>query len=618
MLTLVEKPGKPGTDDQGRSRSSDLINYGADNGNFDYEYYEAMAPEPLDLTTRIDRFLIGRSNSSNYSSKWKRDFEQRPTWCDADLSLQAIKRGAATGNRAALYSRSFIQNCLYNLGCFIQHHGIVVLLFVCALFSMCCYGLQYVRIETDIVKLWVSEGGRLDAELHYFQHVQDQYANETWTGEQDKYFLREDSDPLLKQRPQDEGSGQGFQVLIQTANEPDENLLTKEGLTRHVDLLQHLVDLKVDKYGVLDMLKPDVAMSIIRAYQAERRFDLIIGGFDFFTLIASLDLSRFLRDPRAFGIHIFALIADPALLSQYFIGDLFDGTVGKCRNRPNGEKKVVLSKKFNKIFGKMCIFGGGCTMRPDQRDIWLTQVRNGLNGRGDSVHRKQDSVKFPKPVYLNGIRHVPPFADLSQFVFDEETSEDEDESTACEVARKSTARKSISPEPIYHTPNAQISISTNSIAVDPTIRYNIYADSNAPEPNLRKSISADSNAPEPNLRKSISAESSVPDHTRHVSISAESIDPDQTRRVSISAESIVRDPVVRPSVVRESVMRESFVRESVIRESIFPNDTRQTVDRATKNIKTEKEEKVHKNSRKRTKKDPPAVPPTTRKLRRRG
>uniref|UniRef100_A0AC34F965 SSD domain-containing protein n=1 Tax=Panagrolaimus sp. ES5 TaxID=591445 RepID=A0AC34F965_9BILA len=246
MLTLIEKPGKGR--EANRSRS-DLISFG-NNEAFDYDYYEAMLqPEPLILNTKLDRFLIGHSNSSHFSAKWKADFELRPTWCDADLSLQQIKRGNATGNKIALYSRSFIQNCLYNLGCMIQRHSIAVILTIMVLFAFCCYGLQYVRIETDIVKLWVSEGGRLDEELHYFEKVQKRYGNETWTLEKDKYLIREDGDPLLKQRPEDENANQGFQVIIQTSNTPDENLLTKDGLKKHVQLLQQLVDIQVDRYG---------------------------------------------------------------------------------------------------------------------------------------------------------------------------------------------------------------------------------------------------------------------------------------------------------------------------------------------------------------------------------
>lgn len=44
------------------------------------------------LYQKIDQFLVGKSNSSEYSSRWKREFSARPSWCDADMALQQIKR----------------------------------------------------------------------------------------------------------------------------------------------------------------------------------------------------------------------------------------------------------------------------------------------------------------------------------------------------------------------------------------------------------------------------------------------------------------------------------------------------------------------------------------------
>lgn len=61
----------------------------------------------------------------------------------------------AKGNNCALYCRSFIQKLLYELGNFVQENKFKVLLFITILFSICCYGLKFVRVQTDIVKLWV-------------------------------------------------------------------------------------------------------------------------------------------------------------------------------------------------------------------------------------------------------------------------------------------------------------------------------------------------------------------------------------------------------------------------------------------------------------------------------
>lgn len=65
-------------------------------------------------------------------------------------------QGKARGNRLALYSRSLIQKALFALGSFVERHAFLVIAVVLAFFTFCCYGLQFVRIETDIVKLWVA------------------------------------------------------------------------------------------------------------------------------------------------------------------------------------------------------------------------------------------------------------------------------------------------------------------------------------------------------------------------------------------------------------------------------------------------------------------------------
>ena len=98
--------------------------------------------------------------------------------------------------------------------------------------------------------LGFSEDGRLVEELNYFNTVLEKYSNETWTEENDKYLLRDDPDPNLEGRTEDEGASPGYQVLIQTGNETHPNLLTTEGLKQHLDLVQHLVDIKVEKYGL--------------------------------------------------------------------------------------------------------------------------------------------------------------------------------------------------------------------------------------------------------------------------------------------------------------------------------------------------------------------------------
>lgn len=41
---------------------------------------------------KIDGLLVGTSNSGDFSEQWRREFSERPSWCDADMTLQQIKR----------------------------------------------------------------------------------------------------------------------------------------------------------------------------------------------------------------------------------------------------------------------------------------------------------------------------------------------------------------------------------------------------------------------------------------------------------------------------------------------------------------------------------------------
>lgn len=72
------------------------------------------------------------------------------------MALQQINAGLADGNRVALYSRALFQRWLFHLGCFIQRNPIKIMIISTVMMLLCCFGLPYVKIETDIVKLWVS------------------------------------------------------------------------------------------------------------------------------------------------------------------------------------------------------------------------------------------------------------------------------------------------------------------------------------------------------------------------------------------------------------------------------------------------------------------------------
>ncbi|VDD89840.1 unnamed protein product [Enterobius vermicularis] len=226
MLMLIEPPGtKRGTSPTSRPQNPLL---GLGEIFLTEEFPEIIAFCRLQ---KLDSFLVGKSNSGDFSERWKQEFSERPSWCDADMTLQQIKRGKARGNRAALYSRSFIQKILYSLGSFVQRHSFLVIFIVALLFGICCYGLQFVRIETDIVKLWVAKGGRLDEELNFLSVVEEK--------------------SVIKGSVQREsGLGGGFQVIIQVPREEGQNILNQNDLLEHVALMEEIAKYSVTSGGV--------------------------------------------------------------------------------------------------------------------------------------------------------------------------------------------------------------------------------------------------------------------------------------------------------------------------------------------------------------------------------
>ncbi|VDK43168.1 unnamed protein product [Anisakis simplex] len=244
MLTLIEPPGaKRGVASNNRSAQHLLTFATATDEDDDLDIDEANNIDTINnncntsngkrtLAQRIDKFLVGKSNSYDFSERWKREFSERPSWCDADMTLQQIKRGKARGNCLALYSRSLIQKALFSLGSFVERHSLLVIMAMLTFFSFCCTGLQYVRIETDIVKLWVARGGRLDEELNFLTRVQQQSSTSATT-----------------QAKRENGLGGGYQVVIHTPTRDGDNILTKQGLLEHVDIMQQIAEYKIEVVG---------------------------------------------------------------------------------------------------------------------------------------------------------------------------------------------------------------------------------------------------------------------------------------------------------------------------------------------------------------------------------
>ncbi|KAI6242942.1 Protein patched-like protein 1 [Aphelenchoides fujianensis] len=212
------------------------------------------------LTDFVDRNIVNKNDPSQFSETWRRNFMHHPSWCDAGMSLQQINAGKATGNRVALYARAIFQWILYHLGCYVQRNPLKTIVIGLLGFAVCCIGLQYVIIETDIVKLWVSQGGRLDEELNYlgrirseYHHVHKRAAEMAEPKKKPKPIngtkTQKQPAQAAPEIPSGNGLGGGFQVIIQTPEKKGSNILNKEGLLRHVQMMEEISQYKVDMYG---------------------------------------------------------------------------------------------------------------------------------------------------------------------------------------------------------------------------------------------------------------------------------------------------------------------------------------------------------------------------------
>ncbi|XP_063239039.1 protein patched [Bacillus rossius redtenbacheri] len=103
------------------------------------------------------------------SARHGSDLYVRTSWADAELALRQIDKGAASGNRAALWARGLLQQQLFQLGCFVQRHAGKVLFVAILVLATFCVGLKSAQVHTRVDQLWVQEGGRLERELRYTQ-----------------------------------------------------------------------------------------------------------------------------------------------------------------------------------------------------------------------------------------------------------------------------------------------------------------------------------------------------------------------------------------------------------------------------------------------------------------
>nr|XP_045006533.1 protein patched homolog 2 isoform X3 [Jaculus jaculus] len=121
--------------------------------------------------------------------------------------------------KAPLWLRAYFQGLLFSLGCGIQKHCGKVLFLGLLAFGALALGLRVATIETDLEQLWVEVGSQVSQELHYTKEK---------LGEEAAYTS---------------------QMLIQTARQEGENILTPEALGLHLQAALTASKVQVSLYG---------------------------------------------------------------------------------------------------------------------------------------------------------------------------------------------------------------------------------------------------------------------------------------------------------------------------------------------------------------------------------
>ncbi|XP_034026422.1 protein patched homolog 1 [Thalassophryne amazonica] len=154
-----------------------------------------------------DRPRVTRRTRGDCTRSTPLDLEylQRPSYCDAGFALEQISEGKATGRKAPLWLRAKFQRLLFRLGCYIQKNCGKFLVVGLMIFGAFAVGLRAANLETDVEKLWVEVGGRVNQELKYTRQK---------IGEEAMF---------------------NPQLMIQTPREEGANVLTVEALQQHLE-----------------------------------------------------------------------------------------------------------------------------------------------------------------------------------------------------------------------------------------------------------------------------------------------------------------------------------------------------------------------------------------------
>ncbi|XP_022105455.1 protein patched homolog 1-like isoform X2 [Acanthaster planci] len=182
----------------------------------------------------------------------------RTSWCNAEYAYREIERGRAQGNKAALWLRARLQALLFYLGCTIQLHCGKTLFLGIIIMGAFAVGLKQARIETNVEKLWVEVGGRLEQELDYTTKTLG------------------------------EGWGTTNQIIIQTPKENGGNVLTQEALLQHVRSSLLATQVQVEMYGQTWSFKDVCHITEFPAFE-DNIVDQIISQLIPCTIITPLD-----------------------------------------------------------------------------------------------------------------------------------------------------------------------------------------------------------------------------------------------------------------------------------------------------------------------------------------
>ncbi|KAJ3623370.1 hypothetical protein MTP99_019600 [Tenebrio molitor] len=157
------------------------------------------------------------SSESSDKERHESDLYVRPGWVDAAVALDQLEQGKASGDRGILWVRGRIQRQLRSLGRILDTHAgkfLFVSVLAIATFSV---GLKSMTFHADIELLWAEPSSGAEA------------------------------------TPQEMLST--HQMVVQTAVEPDIDLLHPHGLLEHLALIQEATQVTVNMYDITWRLK---------------------------------------------------------------------------------------------------------------------------------------------------------------------------------------------------------------------------------------------------------------------------------------------------------------------------------------------------------------------------